>query len=279
MSLRTSSRLFSSCLTLRTSITSFSQRKQGTGAGPFVELPDLQPLHDSILLRIPSSSSITGKLDNITVVNSSNELKDVDMTKLFSVEKASTTNFVTLSTGDEPVNLICSASTRLSNVTVINLDDYEKGWTLVDPISNVFCYSGDVLLQGNRITGRGVFAVAGQGPSWQIKLESNEDLLIPSKSILGYSSTISTNWETRSRFISYSMPSWLSMPKEVIKWLDTNVTPHYNNLRLIYNKVFRKDKIMARVKGPGLVILQNQNSNRSKNVLYTDAELLKALEQ
>ena len=68
-------------------------------------------------------------------------------------------------------------------------------------------------------------------------------------------------------------------PKEVIKWLDTNVTPHYNNLRLIYNKVFRKDKIMARVKGPGLVILQNQNSNRSKNVLYTDAELLKALEQ
>ncbi|QEU59895.1 hypothetical protein KDRO_C04180 [Kluyveromyces lactis] len=279
MSLLIPVRRFSGNAVLRTAITNLSDRKQGTGTGPFVELPDLQPLHDSLLLRIPSSSSVVGKLNNITVIDSSNELKDIELTKLFAVQKQKDTGFVTLSTADEPVNLICTASTRLNNVTVINLDDYEQGWTVNDPLNNILCYSGDVSINGNKIVGRGIFALNGQGSSWHIMLKESEQIVAPATSVLGFSSTVSVSPNKITSPLHFTMPTFFTLPAEVSTWIHSNITPKYEALRFQYNKLFRKNKIAASLQGPGIVILQHQNTNYSRNILYTDEALLEALKK
>lgn len=270
-------RRFSSITQLRTAITNLSTRKQGTGTGPFVELPDLQPLHDSLLLQIPSFSSVVGKVDNITVIDASDTLRDVKLSNLFAIKNNGKSGFVTLSTGDEPVNLICTPSTKPNNVTVIHIDDYDQGWTVNDPLNSVLCYSGDISIKDNKILGRGIFALNGQGPSWHIQLKDSEQIIAPATSVLGFSSSVSVIPKKISH-AKFTIPSWVSLPAEVKSWVSSNITPTYESLRLHYNKMFQRQKVFASIQGPGLVILQHQNTNYSNNILYTDEALTKAIE-
>lgn len=280
MSLQISTRLFSRCTAVKRAVTDFSRRKEGTGSGPFVELPDVQPLHDSILLRLPSSSSVIGKLNNITVINSSHELKDVDLKHLFAVEKHND-GFMKLSTGDEPVNLICTSSNALGRVSLLNIDDYAKGWTLLDPIQNILCYSGDITVDANSITGRGIVAINGSGPTWELQIGDKEELLLPARSLLAYSPSINIKWEKNAGNSIFDKtffpkPTWLSIPVQLSQWYSENIKGHYDSLRLKMNKYFQRHKFMARIAGPGLVIVQSR-TNKTKQVLYGDKDIMNAL--
>lgn len=271
---------FSTNAGIRSSITDLSVKKLGTGSGPFVEFPDIQPLHDSLLLRLPSFSSVVGRLNNITVIDASNELKNVKLTDLLAVKKQQQLNgFITLSTGDEPVNVICTASSRLNNVSVIEVDDYEKGWTITDPLNTIVCYAGDISVKGNQIKGRGLFAINGQSPSWHIQLKDSDQILVPATSILGYSSTVSVIPTKIKQQFQFKKMSWIKTPNALQTWMEENIKSKYEYLRLLINKYFQKDTLMADIRGPGLVIVQHQNSRYNENPLFTDESIIKALEK
>lgn len=248
---------------LCTDLSQFCAHKHGTGSGPFVELPDFQPLQDSILLKIPSSSHIFGKLDRINIISA--ESYD-EQSPCILTEKIDN-GFFKLSTGEKPVNLICNSLTPLSDIAVVKLDDYIHGWSITDMGRNIMCYSGDLFLNNGRICGRGIFALNIKGSIYQLTLNSEDELLITPESILGYDNNITLNLQKLNSTMDFSRALNNNVPK--------GLRSFYDKVLLKWVRVFDKDKLYYKVRGPGTLLIQTHFIPSAN--LYTNKELLNAL--
>lgn len=237
--------------------------KKGTASGPFVELPEFEPLQDSILVKLPASCILHSKLDKISVVNVES---NATSKPFLSIENEENQVFSKLVTADRSVNAMLVSGSPMSNVTVLQLDNYKEGWILTNPEQNVLCYSGDLTLDKGHLKGSGVAAINGDGPVYWMKLESKDNVLINPDSIIGYQSSVSLSpTKTRSTFV---------IPPKIKQWFEKYLDGYYDKFLLNWGKLFNSDKVYCRIQGPGNVLLQANFAPGSK--ILSDNELLQA---
>ncbi|AMD19220.1 HBR319Cp [Eremothecium sinecaudum] len=224
-------------------LSAFTNRKTGTGSGPFVEFPDFHLSQDSLILRMPSFSTVYGKLDQIKMFNAPPETLPpaVELVKL-------KTGFTRISTSDYPVNLVCDTIVPTNNVKLLEIDEYEKGWRLYNPETHVICYSGDVSFASGRLIGRGVVALMGQGPVFDLSLTAQEEILLTPESILGHEQSVQLHPQKLNSFVTVS---------EVIKQHGNSfLGRYYDKILGLLSNVISKEKVFYKVKGPGKVLIQ-----------------------
>ncbi|SCW02721.1 LAFE_0F12816g1_1 [Lachancea fermentati] len=249
----------------------FSSRKSGTAQGPFSELPEFKPLQGSMMLKLPSFCTIYTRLDKISALNVEQSAAKQPFLSLDALENAP---FSKVSTGEHPVNATMVSSTPMSNITIIQIDDYKQGWYLTDPENDVLCYSGDLKLEfGHSLRGRGIVAIGGKGPVYQLNLEPGENITVNPDSILGYNDKVSLRIsELKSKTV---------IPQFIKSWSKSNFAlnfgHYYDRFALWWGKLFHKDKIYCKIQGPGSLLLQTAFVPGSK--VCSDDELLKAFKQ
>lgn len=244
-------------------ISDFSTKKKGTGGGPFVELPEFKQLQDSILIKIPSSCTIYGKLDRISAITSGG----IESGKPFLAQDYDSTKGLSrLTTGDHPANVLVASYTPMSNIVVLQLDNYDKGFYVPNFSREAICFSGDLHLDNNKqLKGHGVVSLAGQGPVYQMNLGKNEKIVVAVESLLAHDSDVQLQLtKLRSSF---------NVPQIVNDWLLKNVSSIYESLLMQWTRLFTKDRIYYELQGPGAVLLQTNFVPGSKS--YSKAELLK----
>lgn len=242
-----------------TRISDFAIRKKGTGAGCFIELPDFIPLQDSILVKIPSSCEIYGKVNKINAISSDAKVQNEP---LVAQESVGTAGFSRIVTGEHPVNLIMASPTPMSNIAVVKIDSGENDGLYVPEFDqNVLCYSGDLMLRNNnQITGYGVVALAGRGPVYRVILREGEDMVVTRESILAYDAQVQT------RLVK------LQSPYRSSNDISTYIQRYYDQLLVKWNKSWTAGKVFSKIRGPGTFFLQTQFVPGSRK--YSAEELL-----
>ena len=243
-------------------LAAFTSRKTASFRGPFSQLPEFTPLPDSILVSLPPSCSIYSKLSKINLLTFYSKSGNKP---LIHTETNLSSGFSKVSAGEEPVNAMLISSTPISNVLVIELDDYKQGWCLKDPQNSIMCYSGDLEFQrdSQRVLGRGVLAISGQGPLYRLHLEENETIDLCPESIVAHSEGIRSE-------ISRLGPHALKLNSIFEKYAGGFLEA----LSLKWNRWFNMDRVFCRVSGPGIVLLQTSFVPATKT--FSDDELLKA---
>ncbi|AET38698.1 uncharacterized protein Ecym_3199 [Eremothecium cymbalariae DBVPG len=255
-------RWFASSSHILTDLSKFVVRKTGTGSGPFVEFPDFQLLQGSLLLRIPSSSTVFSKLEQVGVFNVPPETA----LPFMNCEKLPN-GFTKLITGAAPVNLICHTRASSNNLKVLEVDDYGKGWKLMKPASQVIFYSGDLSFNEGKLLGRGLVALMTQGPLHELKLNGGEEMLIAPESIVGYFDCKIEKLEKLDNSIAIS---------QIVKKYGTMyLGKFYDQLLYLMSRVIRKDKLYFKVRGPGIMLLQSHYALGSQS--YSRDEILRSM--
>ncbi|QLQ80965.1 hypothetical protein HG537_0E03200 [Torulaspora globosa] len=243
-----------------TCISDFAITKKGSGRGCFIELPDFIPLQDSILVKIPSSCEIYGKLNKINAISSDSKVQNQTLVAQESVGSA---GFSRIVTGEYPVNLIMASPTPMSNIAVVKIDSGENDGLYVPEFDqNVLCYSGDLMLRNhNQITGYGVVALAGRGPVYRVILKEDEHMIVTSESILAYDSQVQT------RLIRLQSP--YRTPNAIYRFFSKYIQRYYDQLLVKWTK---SGKVFSKIQGPGTFYLQTQFVPGSRR--YSAKELL-----
>lgn len=248
-----------------TTISDFAIKKKGTGKGSFIELPEFTPLQDSILVKIPSSCTIYGKVNKINAISSDSKSQNGP---LLAQQFLGPAGFSKIMTGEHPANLIMASPTPMSNVAVVKIDSGEKDGLYVPEFDrNVLCYSGDLTMKGkNQITGFGVVALAGQGPVYQVVLKQDEEMVLTSESILAYDAQVETS------LIRLRSP--YKIPNAVRNFFFKYFQRYYDQLVVKWDKTFTTGKIFSKIQGPGTFFLQTQFVPGSRK--YSESELLES---
>ncbi|SCU88510.1 LAFA_0E13102g1_1 [Lachancea sp. 'fantastica'] len=248
-------------------ISKFTTTKLASGGGPFAQLPEFTPLQDSIMVSIPSNCSLYTRVDQVCAY--SFDAKSQLQQPLMLKESSQSSQLRELSTGDEPVNAMLVSDTPMSNVLILNLDDYHEGWHLTNPHSSILCYSGYLDLQpNNHLLGRGTVAISGEGPVYQLQLGDKETAIVNPGAILGYSNKVSVNT------VGFSSETWI--PERLRNWTRRYAGQYLEKLDLLRHKLLNRGKMYHQVKGPGTVLLQTSFAPGSKAYHYSDQELLQA---
>lgn len=249
------------------SISDFAATKKGTGSGSFIELPEFKPLQDSILVKIPSSCTVYGKLNKINAISSDPQAKTGPF---LAQESTGPSGFSRIMTGEHPANLMMASPTPMSNITVVKIDTDDKGGLYVpDFAENVLCYSGDLTLdEKSRVKGYGVLALAGKGPVYQVILKEGEEMMVTSESILAYDSQVALKL--------MKLNSSYGIPKGVSELLSKYFARYYDQACITWNKWFTGSKIYSNIQGPGTFFLQTHFIPGSRN--YTEKDIIEALE-
>ncbi|QLL33407.1 hypothetical protein HG536_0E03180 [Torulaspora globosa] len=246
-----------------TCISDFAIKKKGTGTGCFIELPDFVPLQDSILVKIPSSCEIYGKMNKINAISSD---ASVQNEPLLAQESVGTVGFSRIVTGEHPANLIMASPTPMSNIAVVKIDSGENDGMYVPEFDqSVLCYSGNLMLRNNnQITGYGVVALAGRGPVYQVILREGEHMVVASESILAYDS------QAQIRLIRLQSP--YRSPSAMYSFFSRYFQRYYDQVLMKLNKSFATGRVFSKIQGPGTFFLQTQFVPGSRK--YLDEELL-----
>lgn len=244
-------------------ISDFSTTKKGTGAGPFVELPEFKQLQDSLLIKLPSSCTVYGNLDKISAITSDG----LENGKPFLAQDYDSTRGLSMvTTGDHAANVLVASYTPLSNVVVLEMDNYEEGFCIPNFSQEALCLSGDLHLDNTgHLRGHGVVALAGQGPVYQMILKKGESIVVAVESLLAHNENIQLQLT--------KLNSSFSIPQRINDWLLKNASDVYEKLLIQWIRLFSKDKIYYEIQGPGIVLLQTNFVPGSKT--YSRAELLK----
>ena len=242
-------------------IADFTVRKQGTGSGPFVEIPEFTQLQDSLLVKLPAFSTVYGNLINVCAVNVDSNSKD---TSYLTEEYREENDVVKFSTKQFSANIIMSSSIPMSNVQVVKIDNYEKGLVVPDFEDNILCYSGDLVkVDNNEVKGLGVIALSSDGPIHHISLKDNEQIMIIPDSIIAYSSGLQI---TLTRLMSSS--TMLEIIKKAFERF-YKLSSKYTGVLMV--KWLRDDKLFYNIKGPGYVIIKDKFDSNSRK--YSDKQL------
>lgn len=247
-------------------VSDFASRKKGTGGGSFIELPEFKPLQDSILVKIPSSSTVYGKLSEITAVSPDPKSKGEPF---LAQDYDNSTGFTRLLTGQYPSNLIIASSTPMANIAVVKIDAGDNNGLHVPNFNeNVLCYGGDLVLdRGNQVKGLGVVALAGRGPVYEVTLKKGEEMMVTEESILAYDSLVELKLT--------KLKSPFSLPKIVDNFFSKYFHNYYDKLLIKWDKLFMRDNLYCRIQGPGIFFLQTHFVPGLKR--YSNAELMKTL--
>lgn len=248
-------------------ISDLAARKKGTGGGSFVELPEFKPLQDSILVKIPSSCTVYGKLSKINAISCDPQAKDGPF---LAQEALNSSGFSKVMTGEYPANLIMASPTPMSNVAVVKIDASGKeGLCVPDFAENVLCYSGDLNLdEGSRVNGYGVVALAGKGPVYQVVLKEGEQMMVASESILAYDSQVNL------RLTKIKSP--YGIPNGIRDFISKHFAFYYDQAMIRWNKWITGSKIYSNIQGPGTFFLQTHFVVGSRR--YTEGEIMETLE-
>ncbi|SCV03431.1 LAME_0H10374g1_1 [Lachancea meyersii CBS 8951] len=249
-------------------ISNFTTTKLASAGGPFSQLPEFTPLQDSILVSLPSSCILHTRTDQVCALSFDAKSK-LQQQPLYLNASEKSPHFCQLSTGDEPVNAMLVSSTPMSNVLILNLDDYRDGWHLTDPQASVLCYSGNLEFQtDNQLIGRGTVAISGEGPVYQMQLGENESAIVNPGAILGYSNKVSVS---NAGFSSQAL-----VPIPIRACFSRYAGRYLEKLDLLRHKLLNQGKVYTEVKGPGTVLLQTSFVPGPKSYNYSDQELLQA---
>lgn len=248
-------------------ISDFSMRKRGTGRGPFIELPEFQPLQDSILLKIPSSCTVYGHLDRISAITS--DIRDHGKPFLAQdFDSAKGLSMVT--TGEHPANVLMASHTPLSDVLVLKIDNYNRGIYIPDFYQESLCFSGNLHMNNSgELKGLGIVALAGKGPIYQIVLKPGERTFVARESILAYDSKVKLQLS--------KLNSTFNIPQSIHVWFLENASKFYENAKVQWSRFFNSDKIYCELQGPGSVFLQTNFIPGSKP--FTKPDLLNVVQQ
>ncbi|CEP63745.1 uncharacterized protein LALA0_S09e01552g [Lachancea lanzarotensis] len=248
-------------------VSKLTTTKLASGGGPFSQLPEFTPLQDSILVSLPSYCSLHTRIDQVCAF--SFDADDQIQHPLHFKKSSKSPQFCELLTADEPVNAMLVSNTPMSNVLILNLDNYREGWHLTDPHNSILCYSGNLELQpNNHLLGRGTIAISGEGPVYQLQLGDEESAVVNPGAILGYSNKVSVNT------VGFSSETFV--PKRLRKWIMRYASQYLENLDLLRHKLLNRGEMYHQVKGPGTVLLQTSFAPGSNRYHYSDQELLQA---
>ncbi|SCU87869.1 LADA_0E06678g1_1 [Lachancea dasiensis] len=248
------------------SVTKFTATKTGSAGGPFSQLPEFTPLQDSILVSLPSSCSIYTKKGRISAFSYDSKTK-TPQHSMIQLEPTPESGFSKLSTGDEALNAMLVSSTPMSNVLILEFDDYERGWYLMNPHNSVMCFSGDLTFQkDHQLVGRGVVALCGEGPIFQMDLAPGETVILNPSAVLGYNKAISFN--------TIGFTSQALVPKPIRDWVVRYAGNHLDKINLLWYKFLSRDKLYCQATGPGKVLVQTAFSTGS--TLFSDKDVIKA---
>ncbi|CUS23737.1 LAQU0S11e03114g1_1 [Lachancea quebecensis] len=247
-------------------LVNISSRKSGSFGGPFSQLPEFTPLQDSILISLPSSCTVYTKTDKISVISA--DPNGTEKAVIFK-EAVLGSGFSRLFTQEEPINAMLVSSTPMSNVLVLELDDYNDGWRLTNPQNSVMCYSGDLNFasNGHHLVGRGVVAVSGEGPVYQLQLGENESIIVNPDSVLGHDNKVCLKTSV--------LGSHAGIPEFIRKSLSQYAQSYLETLNITWHKLFARSRTFYRATGPGTLLLQTSFVPGAK--VFTDDDLSKAL--
>ncbi|CAR24858.1 AIM24 family protein [Lachancea thermotolerans CBS 6340] len=247
-------------------LVNISSRKSGSFGGPFSQLPEFTPLQDSILISLPSSCTVYTKTDKVSVISAD---PNVNENPVIFKDAVPGSGFSRLFTREEPINAMLVSSTPMSNVLVLELDDYNEGWYLADPQNSVICYSGDLTFasDGRHLVGRGVVAVSGEGPVYQLQLGENESIIVSPDAILGH--------DKKVRLETSVLGSHAGIPEIIKKSLSQYAQSYLDTLNITWHKLFAKSRTFYQATGPGTLLLQTSFVPETK--VFTDDDLSKAL--
>lgn len=249
------------------SISDFASTKRGTGGGSFIELPEFKPLHDSILVKIPSSCTVYGKLNKINAISSDSNSREKPF---LAQETDPSSGFSKLVTGEHPVNVIIASPTPISNVSVVKVDRNEEDGLFVPNFTeSVLCYSGNLTLsEAGKLHGYGVVGIEGKGPVYQVNLKEGEEMMVKSESILAYDSKVTLKLT--------KLKSPYGVPDGVSKFFARYLAGYYDRILVMWNKWFTSSKVFSKFRGPGMFFLQTNFIPGSRE--YTKEEILETLE-
>ncbi|SCV05594.1 LANO_0H10924g1_1 [Lachancea nothofagi CBS 11611] len=245
-------------------ISNFTTTKSGTAGGPFSQLPEFTPLQDSILVSLPASCSLYTKTDKINAFTVNSKAANQ---QLIYHDVDPNSKFSKISTCEEPVNAMLVSSSPMSNVLVVGFDNYKEGWFLTKPQESLMCYSGDLSFQADQqLVGRGIVALCGEGPVYQLKLEEGETAILNPDAILGFNRHV--------RLEAAGFTSRTVLPGLIRNWVSRYAGNYLERFNVLWHKSFDKDKVYCQVTGPGTVLLQTSFMPAAKS--YSDDEFSKA---
>lgn len=237
-------------------VSDFATKKKGTGKGPFIELPELKSLQDSILIKLPSSCTIYGNLKNFNAIS-----PDPRANGQTVLERAydKQTGLSKLSTGQYPLNMIMLSPASMSSTAIIKIDSYTKGLFVPNFFKSTLCYGGDLSLdnQSGEVKGLGIVALAGEGPVYKMILSKIDTIMVSKETILAYDSNIKVH--------SVTLGSYYSFPIRLKTFFKKLPSPYSEYLTSLCDKIFNRDKSFCKINGPGILFLQTQSMRTPTN--------------
>ncbi|AAS50308.1 AAL058Cp [Eremothecium gossypii ATCC 10895] len=236
--------------------------KEGTGAGPFIELPEFKILEDAVVLKIPAASVVYGRLEQLGMFNVPS-----GASRPFIKLEHMRNGFTKFCTGVEPVNLVCSSPAPTNNLKVLEVNYEDEAWVIKDAGSRILSYSGNISVEEDKLTGRGVVVLNGQGPIYELDLGKCDEVLLAPESVCAYTA------DTSLQLVK--LDALLTISKAVKKYGQLLFGKHYEGILTVLTRMANKDKIYYRAKGPGRLLLQTHYLPGSQE--YSTAELLQSM--
>lgn len=239
-----------------------SNLPQGTGRGPFIELPHFKPLgvpSNLLNITLPQSSNLSIRNGSIIAVNG--ELNQMTSEhKLLSAK----TGYEEITTHGA-VSLIVNGVTShrnydIENYSIIKIEDNKESWTILNDDSLIAWSGYNMKLSPTRwldkfnsfkTEGKGIIVVNGSNQLYDITLAENETLLLnPNSLIASTMSTFETEILRRNTKFLEILP--ISLQKLLIGFWSGLKTPftkmglpqlistNFNKLRVSFDDKFEK---------------------------------------
>ncbi|KAK6200189.1 uncharacterized protein RJT21DRAFT_114618 [Scheffersomyces amazonensis] len=241
LSQKLSSRSLSTSFTRLNNI-SIAERPQFTGNGPFIELPEFNPIGSpSKLLNItlPQSSRLNIRHGSIVAING-------DIGQLVSYTR-SLTKFTTYQElhSQDSVSFIINGNNK--NYTILNSESTTKPWTILND-ENIIAWTGynfqlepiKVLekFRSFQTSGKGTIVINGDNELFDINLNENESILLNPTSLIATDGKIQfkvINGENNTRIwnllSSLKLPTFTLPTTGLIGSINNSITGNYNQFK------------------------------------------------
>lgn len=234
-----------------------AEQKQGSGSGPFVEIPSIEKVpRSNVLFKLPRNTNLHGELNSVAVLDmaeSPDLVQGQDKAKLKVIDQ----NCKTISkifSNTNAMNLLVNTTVPTTNIRFFKIEDYKNGIQVnVKSNPGILCYTGEIRrspvreqgkLRLSNIVGHGLLGIrSSAGPITQIALAAGEDVTIGTNSLITLDSTCQVVPETQLE------PAVTSM-RNIYQSISVAIKRSYRK----YSNRWTEDKITIR--GPGNLLIQ-----------------------